>query len=179
MLFAVLQRKSNIWQKSCSWEVGQNFLNQSDCRIFKSTISPEEIDETASFFACWYKFTKIKGWSKIFSWAWFRMGVTNLVSGINLNVSQGWTDGINWIFACWYKFMQMKGQLKIFGVGMVKSRCGQSGYGALKLTVLEEWSNGINWLYACWCRFTKLNTDLKFFGWAWSKMGVASLVMEI
>ena len=115
---------------------------------------------------------KLKVDLKFFSWAWFRMGVTNLVSGINLNVSQGWTDGIKWIFAYWYKFMQMKGRLKIFGVGMVKSRCGQSGYGALKLTVLEEWSNGINWLYACWCRFTKLNTDLKFLSgrgqkWVW------------
>ena len=30
----------------------QNALSQSDCRIFKSTISPEQIDETASFFVC-------------------------------------------------------------------------------------------------------------------------------
>ena len=39
---------------------GQNSLRQSDCRIFKSTISSEQIDKTASFFACWYKFTKNK-----------------------------------------------------------------------------------------------------------------------
>ena len=32
--------------------LGQNALRQSDCRIFKLTISPEQIDETASFFAC-------------------------------------------------------------------------------------------------------------------------------
>ena len=29
----------------------QNALSQSDCRIFKSTFLPEEIDETALFFA--------------------------------------------------------------------------------------------------------------------------------
>ena len=29
----------------------QNALSQSDCRIFKSTFFPEEIDETALFFA--------------------------------------------------------------------------------------------------------------------------------
>ena len=31
---------------------GQNALSQSDSRIFKSTISPEQMDEIASFFAC-------------------------------------------------------------------------------------------------------------------------------
>ena len=43
-----------------------NALSQSDCRIFKSTVSPEQIVETASFLACWYKFTKIKSWLKFF-----------------------------------------------------------------------------------------------------------------
>ena len=51
--------------------IGQNALDQSDCRIFKSPFSPEQIDETASFFAWWYKFTKIKSWSKFF---WSGMG---------------------------------------------------------------------------------------------------------
>ena len=54
------------WEKSCSWDIGQNHLSQSDCRIFESTISPEQIDETASFFACCYKFTKIESSLKIF-----------------------------------------------------------------------------------------------------------------
>ena len=51
------------WEKSCSRDVGQNALNQSDCKIFKSTISPEQIDEIVS---CWYKFTKVKNSSKTF-----------------------------------------------------------------------------------------------------------------
>ena len=49
-----------FWEKSYSRDIGQNALIQSDYRIFKSTISPEQIDETASFFAYWFKFTKIK-----------------------------------------------------------------------------------------------------------------------
>ena len=58
-------------------------------------------------FASWYKFTKIKNWSKIF---WLRM-IKNRCdqSGLwnsKLTVSQEWTDGINWFFACWYKFMK-------------------------------------------------------------------------
>ena len=45
-----------IWEKSCSWHIGQNALSQSDCRIFKSTSSSDQIDEPFSFFACWCKF---------------------------------------------------------------------------------------------------------------------------
>ena len=54
------------WERSCSWDKGQNALSHSDWRIFKSTISAEQVDEIASFFVCWYKLTKIKSWSKIF-----------------------------------------------------------------------------------------------------------------
>ena len=36
-------------EKSCSWDIGQNALSQSNCKIFKSTISLEQIDETATF----------------------------------------------------------------------------------------------------------------------------------
>ena len=56
------------WEKCCSWDIGQNALSCSDCRISKSSISPEQIDETASYCACWYKFRKIKSWLKIFWW---------------------------------------------------------------------------------------------------------------
>ena len=41
LLFAVSLHKSYIWEKSCSWDIGQNILSLSDCRIFKSRISPE------------------------------------------------------------------------------------------------------------------------------------------
>ena len=40
------------WKKIFFYEIRQNALSQSDCRIFKSTISPKQIDETVSFFAC-------------------------------------------------------------------------------------------------------------------------------
>ena len=66
-IFAVFLHKSCIWQKSCSWGKGQNALSESDCRIFKLSFSPEQIDETASFFACHYEFTKIKNCLKFFS----------------------------------------------------------------------------------------------------------------
>ena len=54
ILFAVFLNKSVIWGKSGSWDMGQNALSQLDCRIFKWTISLEQNDEIAWFFACWY-----------------------------------------------------------------------------------------------------------------------------
>ena len=107
---------------SGSWDVDQNAPSQSDCRIFKSIISPEQIDETASLFECWYKFTKIKSWSSFF----IRHGQSCLWT-LNLTVSQEWTDEINWFFANYYKFTQLKRWLKIFWVCMVKNGWGQSG----------------------------------------------------
>ena len=40
--------------------MSQNALGQSDCRIFKSTVSQEQIYEIAWFSACLYKFMKLK-----------------------------------------------------------------------------------------------------------------------
>ena len=39
LLFAVFLLNSYIWENSCSWNIGQNVLSQSDCRIFKWTIN--------------------------------------------------------------------------------------------------------------------------------------------
>ena len=44
--------------------MSKNSLGQSDCSIFKSTISPEQNDEKAYFFARWYKLIEIKSWLK-------------------------------------------------------------------------------------------------------------------
>ena len=76
----------------------------------------------------------------------------------------------------WHKFTQIKKWLKIFRVSMVKNGCGQHGDATLKLTVSQKWTDGIKWFFACWYRFTKIKSWSKFFMWAWSKMGVASLV---
>ena len=35
MLFAVCLHKSLIWESSGSWDMGQNALDQSDCKILK------------------------------------------------------------------------------------------------------------------------------------------------
>ena len=42
VLFAVLLRKSYIWEKSGSWDMDRIALSQPDSRIFKSNISLEQ-----------------------------------------------------------------------------------------------------------------------------------------
>ena len=39
-------------EKSYSLDIDQNALSQSESGIFKSTLSPDQIDEIASFLAC-------------------------------------------------------------------------------------------------------------------------------
>ena len=74
------------------------------------------------YFACWYRFTKTKSWSKNFWVGMVKNGCEQ--SGhriLKLNVSQKWTDRINWFFACWYKFRKAESWFNNSWVGMVKN----------------------------------------------------------
>ena len=137
-----------IWKKSCYWYIGQNALNQSDSMIFKWTICPEQIGETTSFLACWYKLAKIKSWLKSF---WLVMnknwyGQSVLWTLKNLPYLKNELMELTDLFA-WYKLMQVERWLKSLGVGMVKIGYGLSCNGTLKLTVSEVWIDGINWFF--------------------------------
>ena len=123
------------WEKSSY--ISQNSLSQSDRRISKWTILS---------WANWLN-------SLIFSiliWP-----ISSVDSKIELS------NGINLFFACWYNFMKIN--LKVLEVGMVKTGCGQSCDGTLKLTVSEQWTDGINWFFACWYRFKKIKSWSKIF----------------
>ena len=88
-----------------SWDMCQNVLGQSDCRIFKSTISLEDNDEKVWLFACWYKFIKMESWLK-------NIGMSVVINvcthsgcrNLKLAVSQTAINGINWFLVFWYKF---------------------------------------------------------------------------
>ena len=96
LLFDVFLHKSYIWEKYFSWDIGQNALSQSDCRIFKSSISPEQIDETASFLSRWCKFTTIKSWMKIFYLGMVKNGFDQSSFWTpKLTLSQEWNDWKN------------------------------------------------------------------------------------
>ena len=55
MLFVMLLQKSHTCGKPRSWGMDQNALNQSDCRILKSTTSLKNLIKYLDFFGCWYK----------------------------------------------------------------------------------------------------------------------------
>ena len=61
--------------------MGQNVLSQSDCMIFYSIISPEQINEP-DFLRVDTNSHKLKVDQKMLIWAWSEMGVANLVTGL-------------------------------------------------------------------------------------------------
>ena len=65
--------KSHIWENLCSWDMDQDVLSQSDCRIFnqpylqnKSIKLPDilHVYTSSHIFSC----------SKILEWTWSKMG---------------------------------------------------------------------------------------------------------
>ena len=76
ILFSIPLPRSHIWKKSGFWDMGQNALGQSNCRIFKSALSLEQNMKWADFFACWWYKWKLKFDWKILGWTSTKMGVT-------------------------------------------------------------------------------------------------------
>ena len=66
--------KPKFWEKSGSWDMGENALGRSDCRIFKSPISLEQNDSRA-----WDNWEIIK---KIIGCARLKMDVATLTTGL-------------------------------------------------------------------------------------------------
>ena len=114
-----------LWEKCCSWDIGQNPLSQLDCRIswanwwnslnFSMLIWPVWLLNTRTeltnginlFFACWYNFMKIN--LKVLGVGIVKNRCGQACDGtLKLTVPEEWTDGINWFFACWYRFTKIK-----------------------------------------------------------------------
>ena len=155
----MFQKKSYVWEKSCSWDIGEDTLRQSGCRIFKSSISSEQIDQTASFLACGYKHKKVKSWLKIF---WLGM--------IKNEFDQ---SGLYHLWKWWYRknelmeltdFLQVDIDLQKLKadqkcIGWAWSKMGVtilfSGHRTQKVTLSQKWRDEINWFFACWYKFKK------------------------
>ena len=87
ILFAMVL--SHIWNKSSPWHVSRSALDTLDCRILKSTISSEQSDEMAWFFAWWYKVMKKNSWKslkktlwKVFGLSWSKMDLAPQFTGL-------------------------------------------------------------------------------------------------
>ena len=137
-----------VWAKMPIFWLGmvKSGYGQKCLWTLKLTVSQEWADRINWFFACWYKFMKVKMQLKIF-------GCDQSGDGtIKLTVSEEWTDGITDFL---HVYTKIKNWSKIFWVGMVKNGCGKSGCGTLKLTVSQKLTDGTNWYFACWYKFRK------------------------
>ena len=110
------------WLKILGVDMVKNRYCQLCDRTLKLILSDEWKDLINWFFACWYRFTKIKSWSKIY---WVGMVKNDCgQSGHEtpkLAVSQKWADGINWFLACWYKFWKALKLIQWFFGGHVQN----------------------------------------------------------
>ena len=82
--------------------MGQNALDQSDCRIFKLTILLEQNDEKVWFFVCWCRFMEIKSWLKNTGVGMVKNGIDHSgLRTIKLAVYQGVINRVSWFLICW------------------------------------------------------------------------------
>ena len=140
ILFAMFLHKSDIWGNFGSWDMGQNVLIQSDCSIFKSTISPKQKNPDLL-----HVDTNSRKW-KIFWVGIVRNGCGWSVHGtLKLAVSQKWIDGMDWFLACWYKFKKVEGYFNDFWLGQVKNGFGQF---MRPLNLLNEFMDWADFLHA-------------------------------
>ena len=153
--------------------MAQSVLGQSDCKIFKSTISQEQSDEIAWFFCM---LIQILG-NKKFVDKVCMCKVKNECShsghsNLNFAVSQEEMYGINRYFACWYKFIKTKGYFNDVWVNMVKNGHVLLGHRTLKFTVSQKWLMIWDDCLHADTNSEKLKVTLTVFWWALSKMGM-------
>ena len=100
-IFPLFLHKSHTWEKSTSWDIGQNALNQSGCSIFKLTISLEQNDEKAWFFACWCRFIEIKSQLKNIGMGMVKNGCGYYgLRTLKLAVSLEGINRVSWFLVC-------------------------------------------------------------------------------
>ena len=149
ILFAIFLHKSQIWEKSSSWDMGQSALGQSDCRIFNSNISVEQNDEIVIFFAWWYKFMEIRNWLKNIWVGAAKNGCS--YSGyrtLKLAVSQEGINGINWFFLH-DDTNSRRQKVNLIIAGWVWSFSSWTlGHGHLK-SVYQVWADELSWFFIC------------------------------
>ena len=133
----------------------QNVLNQSDCRIFKLTISPERKDEKAWLFACWHRVMEIKSWLKNIWVGMVKNGCDHPgLRTLKLAIPQKGSNEINWFLVCWQKFRKAKIYFDNFLMVVIENGRGFVGLGTLKSAV-SQLTNELGWFFACWYKFMK------------------------
>ena len=130
--------KSHIWENFCSWDMGQNVLSQSDCRIFESINDFLHVDTRSH---------KLKVDQNIFGWTWWKMGMVSLVM-ISLDSEIDFISRMSrWneqIFCMLVQIQESQKLFKLFLGGYGKKWVGHLVHETLKSAVSGEW------VYECW-----------------------------
>ena len=93
---------SHTFEKSGSWEMGQNALDQSDCSIFKLTISLKQNDEKTWIFVYWCRFIEIESCLKSIGLGMVKNGCRQSgLRTLKLAISQEGINGLSWFLVCW------------------------------------------------------------------------------
>ena len=175
LLFAVFLHKSYIGKNLVLWDIGQNGLSQSDCRIFKSTIS-HEINRWNSLILC--MLIQIQKNDKLIEnlvvehskkWVWSIWSLGSKFSCISR--MNRWNELIFCMLAQIHtnwkvieNFWGEHGQKLVWSCWLQDS----------KTDVSEDWADGKNWFFAYWYRFTKIKKLIKSFmrwhgqKWVWT-----------
>ena len=136
--------KSHTSEKFSSWDMDENALNQSDCSIFKLTISLEQNHEKAWFFAYWCRFIEIKSWLKNIGMGIVKNGCGHSgLRTLKLALCQEGINGVSWFVVCWQKFRKCKSS------EMVRNGRGLLGLETPKSAVSQEWIDEMSWFFSC------------------------------
>ena len=110
------------------WDMAQNTLGQSDCKVFNYICRKSLI-----FCMLMQIYRNIKSWLE-------NMGICMVKSRyghvglrtLRSSVSQEWIDEVSWFFPCWYKFRKAKSYVNSYWMGTVKNGWGLIDHGILK-----------------------------------------------
>ena len=147
-------KPSHIWEKSGFWDIGQNGIGQSDCRVLKWTLTLEQSHEKAWFFVSSYKFIEIKSWLK-------NIGVGVVIRGsihsghriLILTISQNEKNRIKKFLVYWHEYRKAKSYFSTFWHVAVKNVHSLLGHGSLKSVISQEWIDGMSYSFAFWYKF--------------------------
>ena len=132
----------------------ENKCGQPGLWTLKLTVSQQRDDETNWFFACFYNFTQIKGWLKVFGVNMVKNRFGQSGEGtLKFTVSEEWTDGMYKLifYMLMHDHQKLKADQKFFRwVWPVWSRDSK----------MSSWSKVI---FSCWYEFRKAKSWFNYF----------------
>ena len=137
----------------------ENKCGQPGLWTLKLTVSQQRDDETNWFFACFYNFTQIKGWLKVFGVNMVKNRFEQSGEGtLKFTVSEEWTDGMYKLifYMLIHDHQKLKADQKFFRWAW--SEMGVASHGT------QKWAAGIKSFFHAGTNLGKLKVDSTIFG---------------